>query len=75
METSNQNSGFDRTPLAVDIDQPGFFPYARFALSGGRKRQQRVLPLSPSAEFSVWPNVIPMSEGAAASRKKARGAR
>jgi hypothetical protein len=75
MESLNQDPGFDRAPLAVDIDQPGFFPYARFALSGGRKRPQRVLPLSPSAEFSVWPNVTPMPEGAAASRKKARDAR
>jgi hypothetical protein len=75
MQSSNQHPGFDQAPLAVDIDLPGFFPYARFSPSASRGRQARVRPLSQSSEFAVWPNVVARSESATSTQhgKKSRG--
>lgn len=57
--TENKTSGLDGVLPAVDLEHPGFFPFARFSLSSSRSRQAGTKPLSQSSDFAVWPNAWP----------------
>lgn len=70
--TEQKESGFDGILPAVDIEHPGFFPYARFSHSSARNRQAGTKPLSQNSQFAVWPNVVDFKAAGAAtsSRRK-----
>ncbi len=71
MEPAKQkSSAFAGVMPAVDIEHPGFFPYARFSHSAN-KRKADIKPLSQNSEFAIWPTVIDSkTAGAGASRRK-----
>lgn len=53
--TDQKTPGHAREALPVGIEQPGFFPYARFPLSSSREAATQTAPLSVHTESVIWP--------------------
>jgi hypothetical protein len=57
--SANQNDADNGVnTLRVGIEQPGFFPYARFPLSSSRREKAAAEPLSLNREPTVWPALM-----------------
>jgi hypothetical protein len=70
---NHREAGPDFNTLRVGIEQPGFFPYARFPLSGSHDSQTIVKPLSLNREPAIWPALMEsktVKPTTAANRKK-----
>ena len=54
-KSDKQLEAGDDILLPVGLDQPGFFPFARFPLSVANYSRPQPRPLSANPESAIWP--------------------